>query len=220
MESLYQHDLISEKEYDDLVYQQHLYEKEYSMFCSKYQKECQHQLTASFSEKQELVSKIHTLKYNLSHAIIKSPVSGSIENFKGIFPGSNINSGSQIAVISPDSRLVADIYLNPHEIGYIYEGQSVKLHLDAFNYREWGSVYSTITDLSNDFILLNGKPVFRARCPVPIKYLELNNGYKGFIKKGMTFRARIIITKRTLFQILFDRLEKWFEPQKPFKMES
>lgn len=38
------------------------------------------------------------------------------------------------------------------------------------------------------------------------------NGYKGYLKKGMTLQARFIITERTLWQLLYDKVDDWINP--------
>ena len=43
-------------------------------------------------------------------------------------------------------------------------------------------------------------------------YLQLKNGYKGQIGKGMTLTARFYLLDRTLWQLLFDRVDDWFNP--------
>ena len=43
-------------------------------------------------------------------------------------------------------------------------------------------------------------------------YLQLKNGYKGNINKGMTLTTRFHLTDRTLWQLLFDRVDDWFNP--------
>ena len=40
----------------------------------------------------------------------------------------------------------------------------------------------------------------------------LQSGYKGKISKGMTFTARFYLVERTLWQLLFDRVDDWFNP--------
>ena len=38
------------------------------------------------------------------------------------------------------------------------------------------------------------------------------NSYKGKIGKGMTLTARFYLLDRTLWQLLFDRVDDWFNP--------
>jgi len=43
-------------------------------------------------------------------------------------------------------------------------------------------------------------------------YLTLNNGYKAEIGKGSSFSARFHLLERSLWQLIFDRADDWFNP--------
>ena len=49
--------------------------------------------------------------------IIKSPVTGTLLNVKGIEKGSFIQNGIQLAEISPKSDLIVECYISPTDIG-------------------------------------------------------------------------------------------------------
>ena len=69
-----------------------------------------------------------------------------------------------------------------------------------------------IVDIGKDIELINETPIFKIRCKVDQKYLTLKNNFKGNIKKGMTFNARFKLTERTLFQLLYDKVDDWLNP--------
>ena len=39
------------------------------------------------------------------------------------------------------------------------------------------------------------------------------NGYKGDISKGMTLTARFLIANRSLWQLLYDKVDNWLNPK-------
>ncbi len=43
-------------------------------------------------------------------------------------------------------------------------------------------------------------------------FLSLKNGYKGYLKKGMTVFARFVIAERTVMQLLVDKVDNWLRP--------
>jgi HlyD family secretion protein len=61
--------------------------------------------------------------------------------------------------------------------------------------------------------MMNEQPVFRVRCSLDTKFLQLKNGYKGDLKKGMTLTGRFYLTDRSLWQLLFDKVDKWVNPK-------
>lgn len=87
-----------------------------------------------------------------------------------------------------------------------------RFQIDAFNYNEWGIITGEIIEISNDIIVTDGQPLFKIRCSLDKKSLRLKNGYVGKVKKGMTLSARFSITERSLFQLLYDNVDDWLNP--------
>jgi len=49
-------------------------------------------------------------------------------------------------------------------------------------------------------------------CQLNEKELSLKNGFKGQLKKGMTLNAQFKLAERSLFDLLYDRVDDWFNP--------
>ena len=115
--------------------------------------------------------------------------------------------------ISPDSGLIAETYVAPKDIGLLKIGTKARFQIDAYNYNEWGMATGKITSISSDIFMQNGaQPFFKVRCLLDKNSLNLKNGYVGKIKKGMTLQARFFVTRRTLFQLLYDKADDWLNP--------
>lgn len=71
-----------------------------------------------------------------------------------------------------------------------------------------------IIDISDDFILVDNTPVFNVKCKLNNDYLELKNGVKGKLKKGMTVNARFMIARRSLFELLYQESDDWLNPSR------
>jgi HlyD family secretion protein len=54
--------------------------------------------------------------------------------------------------------------------------------------------------------------VFKVRCVLDSNQLHLKIGFTGNIKKGMTVQARFVVTRRSLWQLLFDKIDDWVNP--------
>lgn len=143
---------------------------------------------------------------------IHMPVSGTVQNLAGISTGSYVHINQRLADISPDTGLVAECYVSPEGVGLLKEGMAVRFQVDAFNYNQWGTLTGTVTDVSNDAIMIEKQPYFSVRSVLNEHYLELPNGYKGYLKKGMTLQGRFKITERSLFQLLYDNVDDWLNP--------
>lgn len=151
-------------------------------------------------------------KENKEYYILTSPISGTLMNVVGIEKGSLINASIPLAEISPDGNLIAECYVSPIDIGLINPKNSVKFQMDAFNYNQWGLATGEIIEIGKDIELINNTPTFKIRCNVDQKYLTLKNNFKGNLKKGMTFNARFKLTERTLFELLYDKIDDWLNP--------
>ena len=88
----------------------------------------------------------------------------------------------------------------------------VRFQVDAFNYNQWGLATGNVTEISSDIYFVNEKPVFKVTCQLREDYLQLKNGYKGYLKKGMTLQARFVVAERTLWQLLYDKVDDWINP--------
>ena len=143
---------------------------------------------------------------------IKAPVKGTLQNLAGIYPGSSVYVNQSLAEISPDADLRAEIYVSPADIGLLHEGMEVRMQINAFNYNQWGLLTGKISEIPNDIQLIKDHPIFEVRCTLDQDYLKLKNGYQGSFKKGMTLQARFVITKRSLWQLLYDKVDDWVNP--------
>jgi hypothetical protein len=107
--------------------------------------------------------------------------------------------------------LIGECYVLSKDIVFIKRGQKVRLQIDAFNYNYFGVVNGSIFSIDDDVILVDRSLVLKVKCRLNVKELKLPNGYKGEIKKGMSFRARFITCKRSLWQLLYDKLSDWLD---------
>jgi HlyD family secretion protein len=70
-----------------------------------------------------------------------------------------------------------------------------------------------IINISDDMILENGSMAyFKVKCKPVHTFLSLKNGQKANIKKGMSLNTRIVVIRRSLYNLLFDKADKWFNP--------
>ncbi len=147
-----------------------------------------------------------------NHTLL-SPVKGKVIQNADLQAGSIITAGQKIAEISPEGDLLVNCFVKPSDIGFIHKSQKVKIQVDAFNHNEWGMIEGEITEISDDMLTSTGDGVyFRVKCKPYRTYLSLKNGYRVSVKKGMSVNTRIIIRKRSLFNLLFDKADKLFNP--------
>ena len=173
----------------------------------------QSDLTIRRNDSVKLLADLKQCSEELTNRIVLAPTAGEIIQSSDIQTGSIVAPGQKIAEISPEGELVATCFVKPAEIGFIHEKQKVKIQVDAFNYNEWGMLQGDIIDISDDMIVEDGSVAyFRVKCKPEKTFLSLKNGYKAEIKKGMSLNTRIIVIRRSLYHLLFDKADKWFNP--------
>ena len=153
------------------------------------------------------------LKIEAKNYVLIAPATGTIENFNGVQVGSVLNAPQPIAQISPVDNLVVESTVLPNDIGLIKPNQKVKFQLDAFNYNQWGLLTGKVIDIDKNITLQENQAFFKVRCALDSKELKLKSGYKTQVSKGMTLTTRYIITRRSLFDLLFDKVDDWLNPK-------
>ncbi|ELR72376.1 Putative protein secretion protein, HlyD family [Fulvivirga imtechensis AK7] len=203
---------IAEAEYDNSKFEYDRITAEFKMMHQSHISNWQMQLQNNEDEIADISNQLAQLREEQNDYIIKAPVSGTIQGSDGIFEGVQIFANQSLMKISPDSELVVETYISPGDIGFLKEGMPAKFQIDAFNYNQWGLATGTVKEVANDVIMYNDKPVFKVRCKLDQEALQLKNGYSGKLKKGMTLSARFIVSRRSLWQLLYDDVDDWLNP--------
>lgn len=210
---LYEKKVIAKKEYEDAVFKADMEFQAWVGYEENARNHWQSELDRYLNEQENYRNEINQLQVQKQKLIIKAPISGMVEQFTGVYTGSHIQAGTNLMVISPDTGLIAEVYVTPKDIGLIQQNSECKIRIHSFNYNDWGLLNGKIQSISNDYILLSQQPVFKVRCVFDKNYLELRNGHRGYLKKGMTLNTRFIVANRSLWQLLFDDISNWMNPE-------
>ncbi len=168
----------------------------------RYRARWQAELAQLAVERRDAGSQVARLRQERSLHAVAAPVTGTVEELASVAPGSFLQAGQSLAVISPSSTVVAELYVSPRDVGLLRVGMPVRLQVDAFRYTDWGFLPGRVVEIADDFALVDRAPVFRVRCALDRDRLTLPNGAVGRVKKGMTLRAHFLVGRRSLFQLL------------------
>ena len=168
-------------------------------------------------ELRDIRLKIEQLRKQRQESVVLAPISGYIQKVLNVVDGSYLHSGREILEISPSGILVAECYVSPKDIGLIFKGQRCRVMVDAFNYNEWGVITGEISEIFDDIIITeasggSSSSFYKVYCNLDSNFLMLKNGYQGSIKKGMSINVRFIVARRTLFNLLYDKIDDWINP--------
>jgi multidrug resistance efflux pump len=210
---LYEQDVISEAAYEKINFELESAINDFELLYDQQQNKWQADKVSYQDELEQLETEQGQAQEKKEKYNIKAPISGTIQNMKGLYVGSPVSTNQTLAEISPDTSLIAECYVPPKDIGLLREGMDVRLQVTAFDYNQWGLLKGTVQEISNDVTVVNDRPVFKVRASLEKTWLELQNGYRGDLKKGMSLQARFKITERSLFQMLYDNLDDWLNPK-------
>lgn len=209
---LYKSNVISAAEYDKYNYERKAVQSELGLIKEQQLSQWQADLTRYELQLEDMGARKSLYEEQKDLHVLKAPVSGNVQQLKGIQPGSYVTQNDILGEISPDSGMIAEAYVLPKDIGLLAVGTPVRMMVDAFDYNEWGLLKGKIESISTDIFTDSGQPYFKVRCKLDRQSLKLKNGYEGVIKKGMTLQARFVVARRSLFQLLYDKTDDWLNP--------
>ena len=209
---LYEKGVIARAEYDNHKFEYDLAKSEIFQHRNRQQNEWQAELSQYNVTLKELQAKYDQLVESKSRFVITAPVSGTLLNIKQQETGSFVTAGTVLAQISPNTDLLVECYVSPADIGLINEQDTAKYQIDAYDYSQWGLASGKVVEIGKDIEFLEDQSVFKVRCSLDQKYLLLKNGFRGNLKKGMTLNANFKLSRRTLFELLYDKMNDWLDP--------
>jgi len=217
---LYDKDVISRSEYENKKFEYDLALSDIDQFQKQQQTTWQADLNQFTNALKELKSNEEQLIKTKSQFVVIAPISGTVLNVRSQELGSFISAGSQLGEISPDTDLLVECYVKPSDIGLLKEKNVINFQIDAYNYNQWGLATGKVLEIGKDMELIDNQPVFKVRCKMDQKHLSLKNGFKGNLKKGMTLNANFEIAERSLFDLLYDKMDDWLNPSRKNLVQS
>ncbi len=134
---------------------------------------------------------------------IRSPVDGTVQQLTLTTIGGVVQPAEPIMVIVPDDAAVqVSAQTLNKDIGFIYEGQPVRVKMEAFNFTDYGLIEGVVDNISRDAIAdENLGLVYAARIKLNKDHLIIN-GRKQVIGPGLQVQAEIKTGERRIIQYL------------------
>ena len=216
---LYLNKFLTESEYEKYKFELEQAQSSYLLLSKKYKTQWQTDIDQFRTELRQLSNQRNEFNEQRKQYTLVAGISGSIQAITGLQNGSFVFTNQKVGEISPDSNLIAYCYITPADIGLIKKGQTVRMQIDAFNYNNWGLAPAIVEDISDDVLITEDKKaVFKVKCKLMIKKMKLNNNYIGYLKKGMTLTGRFLVTERSLYDLLYDKVDDWVNPNSTTKI--
>lgn len=216
-QGLYDKDIIAKVEYEKYLYDLRYSKEALQSFVNQQKSTWENQKRDLEERLKNINGSISKIKAEANNYVVLAPISGIIESFSGLQIGSFINASQPIATISATDNLIVESTVSPNDIGLIKKDQVVKFQIDAFNYNQWGLLEGKVIDIDRNITIQGEQAFFKVRCSLNSIEIKLQSGYKTKVSKGMTLTTRYIITRRSLFNLLFDKMDDWLNPKQLVK---
>ncbi|QTD57183.1 HlyD family type I secretion periplasmic adaptor subunit [Parasphingorhabdus cellanae] len=140
---------------------------------------------------------------------IRSPVDGTVQQLTLTTIGGVVQPAEPIMVIVPnDAEVQVSAQILNKDIGFIYEGQPVRVKLEAFNFTDYGLIEGVVDNISRDAIQdENLGLVYAARIKLNKRHLMVG-GRRQAIGPGLQVQAEIKTGERRIIQYLLSPIAK------------
>lgn len=151
----------------------------------------------------------------LDRLVLTAPVRGTVGDV-GARVGLRAQADTSLVTVVPeDSKLEIQLYAPSSAIGFVREGQDVRLLFDAFPYQKYGAGHGTVTAVSGvptepaalDPGLGLKEPVFRIRVRLDPHGLS-GPAAERPLRSGMTLSANLVLERRSLWEVFLDPVLK------------
>ncbi len=210
---LFDLDVIPSAEFEQIHFRYKNAVKERNVFIETQKNEWIYEKRQLEDSNRKLQTELAQLDEDRNLYYLISPVDGVVCEYKGVKDGSYVSINQELAIITPIDKLVVDNYVSPADISYISKGMKTKFQVDSYNYNQWGMASGVVIDIASQPVLRNEQVLFRVRCSLEQDYLQLNSGYQGMLMNGLTLTSRFEIADRTIFQLMYDKTDKWLNPK-------
>lgn len=211
-EPLFRTGVIPEDEFENYQAEKERYERELQTLCESRMSLWNSDRQDLQRQQSEASANFKRLEQERRQLVLTAPVGGTLEQFSGLYPGGRVLQNQSLGVISPDSTLVVECYLPPKDIGFLHLTMQVSILVEAFDYNQWGKLNGLVSDISSDFVLLNDAPFYKVKCRIEKPFLSLKSGKRGYLKKGMTVQTRFKVNRRSLFHLIYEKMDDWANP--------
>ena len=146
--------------------------------------------------------------------LLSASAAGRIFNLS-VQSGSVIGAGSEVMRIIPEGGVRASVYLSNADLGFVSEGQDVKLSVSSFPAGEYGYLQASITRIGADSLKGSSASQQQPANTYPVQVTLQPNSDKKILldrlKPGMQVSALIVVRKRPVISLLTDMFTKGTE---------
>ncbi len=144
---------------------------------------------------------------------LKAPQDGYIQELAVHTEGSVVPSGTVLMSIVPANEpLKAEVYLDNRDIGFVKQGQTAKVKMEAYEFQRYGLLDAEVAMISADTVTQQQGDVqnavnYRAQLDLANQFLE-KEGKSFELRPGMMVVAEIKVGTRSVMEYLLSPIQQ------------
>ncbi len=165
-------------------------------------------------ERSRLAQEGEKLRHRQGLAELRSPVDGVVKDLATHTAGSVLAPGAVLMTVVPEGEgLIAEVWLQNQDAGFVRAGQPAKLKLASFPFQRYGMLEGRVLRISADSTERNAADparaalAYRALVELAAQELRAGDGSHGLLP-GMQLTAEIRLADRTILEYLLSPVQK------------
>lgn len=146
------------------------------------------------------------LKQEQKRLVVVAPARGDLDTLHAFAPGSYVAPGQPVARLTPASELIAELYLDPAQLGSVRRGSTAHLQVTSLASDRRGRLRGRVYEISPQAIQVGGQAMGRLRVRPEAEAWERADGPVP-LRRGMLVTARLPLGRRSLWSLLRGRVE-------------
>ncbi|NES94920.1 MAG: HlyD family efflux transporter periplasmic adaptor subunit [Desertifilum sp. SIO1I2] len=140
---------------------------------------------------------------------LKAPADGVVFNLQVRKPGYVAQATDTLLSIVPNENLVAQVYLQNKDIGFVREGMPVEVNVSSFPSSEFGTINGELIWIGSDVLApTQVRPYYAFPAKIKLDRQEfVVNGKELRLQSGMEITANVKVRKRSVLSLFTD----WFD---------
>jgi hemolysin D len=175
-------------------------------------------------DENELSQELIKAKNKIREAILRSPISGVVEQLNVHTLGGVVTPAQHLLIVVPDEQqFMIEAQLANRDVGFVHAGQPVKVKVETFNFTRYGFIDGKVVEVSRDVAAVDPtalrdpeaakaralpeSPTYTARISISRTFMSVD-GRTESLRPGMAVTTEIKTGERSIISYLFSPLAR------------
>jgi len=117
-------------------------------------------------------------------------------------------AGDAAAEVLPP--VTVEAFLRERDAKFLRIGQTASLQYEAFPYNTWGTAAGSVSEISLQPVRFEQQALYKVVIASPVRALHMPDGRVGRVADGMTASVRMVVNRKSLLQLIYQKSEDLF----------